>query len=708
MLFPLFLEEVEVKKSKSNKNQVLFAKSTVAGALLLSLTACGGEDSPSSQSPLSPQNPSSPQSPIIGGKPSSSNQNPSSNVSDKTVKMTDVSPKTGSLLGGTLLTITGTNFPKILSITIDGLYCTSLNRISDTQIQCKTPRAYAKGAKNIRLINYDTYQHTSLDNGFSYTVSNPQITSLRIENFRHNRTNTLSISGSDFSSNSDVTIDDTTCENVRVISTTEMSCTIPAYALSRTSAGIVKIRTADGQTIRSTLRNLFSSPRITGVVSPTYSAVGAVSGFTIIGTDFRPGARVSIDGGSVHITSLNSNRISVTVTGYVHLQRALIIQVTNQDDQAGWIVHTFPGAPAAQWPGQHIAAPAAAPAPAAQPAPAAAPAGGGWGGFWGAAPAAAPAPARRPAPPATARRTVDAATAQQKLQERIAERERYPVETHNGNWGATETVMNPQTTRLMIRSINQLDTRYPLAVLNTDASVSEVYQMVTDFNVDGDAEKQLKKDAALRFLDRVYYDFRYEERSYPYPMTSGEIHPNSRLTVAQTLSLAWYAATDIAVYRTDVEREDRKRAFVDTLAIIQRAHNDSGRNSAIIWDPAVAAEKPSCSPGTFKRLIEQLSELHPDVNMTVQQARPADIARDVNDFHGRIFMNYYNALPAAEKAELKEKAENYDAASLPAYTRYVTLLKDTVRQNLGEIPAGMLEEQTGHDIICALINRSLP
>jgi uncharacterized protein (TIGR02145 family) len=59
--------------------------------------------------------------------------------------ISSISPNTGSTAGGTTITITGTNFIDVQSVTIDGNLCTDLNVQSTTQLACVTPAGSAGG-----------------------------------------------------------------------------------------------------------------------------------------------------------------------------------------------------------------------------------------------------------------------------------------------------------------------------------------------------------------------------------------------------------------------------------------------------------------------------------------------------------------------------------------------------------------------------------
>lgn len=90
--------------------------------------------------------------------------------------VTGISPATGATLGGTAVTISGTNFVGVTAVTIGGAAATSVNVISDTQITAVTPAGTAGTAS----VQVSALGGTSAANTlFTYFVANvaPVITS---------------------------------------------------------------------------------------------------------------------------------------------------------------------------------------------------------------------------------------------------------------------------------------------------------------------------------------------------------------------------------------------------------------------------------------------------------------------------------------------------------------------------------------------------
>jgi hypothetical protein len=84
--------------------------------------------------------------------------------------VTSVSPNNGSTAGGTVVTITGTNFAAGASVTFGSTAATSVTVVSSTSITATTPSATSTGAVTVTVTNPGP-QSGSLSNGFTYTTA---------------------------------------------------------------------------------------------------------------------------------------------------------------------------------------------------------------------------------------------------------------------------------------------------------------------------------------------------------------------------------------------------------------------------------------------------------------------------------------------------------------------------------------------------------
>lgn len=88
------------------------------------------------------------------------------------ISISSLSPSSGGISGGTLITITGSHFLSGVSVTIGGANCTSLSLISSTQITCLSPSG-STGVANVVIANTldaqpEGTRTATLANGFTF------------------------------------------------------------------------------------------------------------------------------------------------------------------------------------------------------------------------------------------------------------------------------------------------------------------------------------------------------------------------------------------------------------------------------------------------------------------------------------------------------------------------------------------------------------
>jgi hypothetical protein len=88
-------------------------------------------------------------------------------------ELLDVTPDTGSTLGGTAVTLTGRNFFRGMTASFGGSDCAELEVISDTLATCVTTR-HALGLVDVVIANIDN-QRATLRGGFEYVPPAPEI-----------------------------------------------------------------------------------------------------------------------------------------------------------------------------------------------------------------------------------------------------------------------------------------------------------------------------------------------------------------------------------------------------------------------------------------------------------------------------------------------------------------------------------------------------
>ena len=189
--------------------------------------------------------------------------------------VSSVSPNNGSTLGGTLVTITGTNFVAGATVTFGGTAATNVVIVNSTTITATTP-AHAFGAVTVTVTNPGALVG-SLANGYTYVVV-PTVSSVVPNNGPIAGGTAVTITGTNFVAGATLTFGSNAATNVVVVSGTQITATTPAG-----SAGAVTVTvTANGQS--GSLTNGF-----------TYNAAIAISfGQVAAATPQSPTATVPV------------------------------------------------------------------------------------------------------------------------------------------------------------------------------------------------------------------------------------------------------------------------------------------------------------------------------------------------------------------------------------------------------------------------------
>jgi hypothetical protein len=139
-------------------------------------------------------------------------------------------------VGGTAVTITGTNFAAGATVTFGGAAATNVVVVSGTQITATTPAGTA-GAVTVTVTNPGA-QSGSLTNGYTYVVV-PKVTGVSPNNGTTAGGTAVTITGTNFAAGATVTFGGTAATNVVVVSGTQITATTPAHA-----AGAVTVTVA--------------------------------------------------------------------------------------------------------------------------------------------------------------------------------------------------------------------------------------------------------------------------------------------------------------------------------------------------------------------------------------------------------------------------------------------------------------------------------
>ncbi|MEK7689833.1 MAG: IPT/TIG domain-containing protein, partial [Bdellovibrionota bacterium] len=219
-------------------------------------------------------------------------------------QITSVTPTNGRLAGGTTLTLTGVRFASGMSVTVDGSACTSTTAVNATTATCLSPASASAGSKLVSGLHPDG-QTAAVTGSFTYNAL-PVLTSVSPSFGVVGGGASLTLTGANFLTGAYVTVDGTLCTAPTLVSSSSITCTLPAGSIG---AKNVVVTNPDTQGV--TLAGGF-----TYGVLPTLSSVtpdnGRLAGsqnVTITGTGFSATTTAAIDGASCTIGSFTDTSI---------------------------------------------------------------------------------------------------------------------------------------------------------------------------------------------------------------------------------------------------------------------------------------------------------------------------------------------------------------------------------------------------------------
>ncbi|KSB89962.1 hypothetical protein AS593_00360 [Caulobacter vibrioides] len=213
--------------------------------------------------------------------------------------ITNTTPTEGPTTGSTSVTLTGLNFTNA-TLTVDGSTVTP-TLLNDTTITFNTP-AHAAGGVVVAV----TTAGGTATTGFTY-VAPPTVTAVSPSAGPTGGTNSVTITGTNFTNATAVTFGAAAATGYTVVSPTQITATVPAG-----SAGTIDVRvtTVGGQSAVSAndQYTYINAPTVTSI-SPTSGPTGGGTSVIITGTGFAaaPGTGAVVFGAAGATYTINSN-----------------------------------------------------------------------------------------------------------------------------------------------------------------------------------------------------------------------------------------------------------------------------------------------------------------------------------------------------------------------------------------------------------------
>jgi hypothetical protein len=252
-----------------------------------------------------------------------------------------LSPNSGTTLGGTAITISGTNLNDASSVTFGGVTATSIVLVSGTSITAVTP----SGAEGPQTVAVTTPGGTATAS-FTYLTNAPTITGVVPNSGTFNGGTTITLTGTNFTDASRVTIGGIAATSFTVVNATTITAVTASGPDGLQSVAV----TTPISTATKTNAFTYVIPAPAGVaatdgastsqVTVTWSAVaGAVTGYDI----FRNGGSTKI-GSSIGVATTYADTTAVAGTLYSYTVKATTatgVSVASASDN-GWVKLSAP------------------------------------------------------------------------------------------------------------------------------------------------------------------------------------------------------------------------------------------------------------------------------------------------------------------------------------------------------------------------------
>jgi uncharacterized protein YhjY with autotransporter beta-barrel domain len=222
--------------------------------------------------------------------------------------LTVASPSNGPAVGGTSVTLTGTNLSGATSVTFGGTAATSFTVNSAASITVTTP-AHAAGAADIVVTTPNGA--ATLSGGYTYLAA-PTLTVASPSNGPAVGGTSVTLTGTNLSGATSVTFGGTAATSFTVNSAASITVTTPTHAAG---AADIVVTTPSGAATLPGGYTYLSAPTLTAV-SPASGPTAGGTSVTLTGTSLSGASSVTFGGTPATITSNTATSITVTVPAH--------------------------------------------------------------------------------------------------------------------------------------------------------------------------------------------------------------------------------------------------------------------------------------------------------------------------------------------------------------------------------------------------------
>jgi hypothetical protein len=224
-------------------------------------------------------------------------------VSNPAPTVAGIAPVSGSTLGGTATTITGTGFLAGAGVRFGGLSATNVSVVSSTSITATTT-AHAAGTVDVQVTNSDSLSAT-LPQAFTFVLPPPTISGVAPSTGPTSGGTPVTITGTNFQTGASVRFGAQPATDVTVVSATSITARAPLGPATEQLAVDVVVTNPDSQSATAHPGFTYTVPPLAVVsVTPNITLPAVSVTITIFGAGFTSAVASSVTVGGIAATNV--------------------------------------------------------------------------------------------------------------------------------------------------------------------------------------------------------------------------------------------------------------------------------------------------------------------------------------------------------------------------------------------------------------------
>ena len=254
---------------------------------------------------------------------------------DAAPSLAEISPGTGSIAGGTVVTLTGSGFRAGVGVQFGTLPASAVTVVSETRVTAVTP-ASPLGVVTVRVQN-DDGQAAALPRAFRF-VAPPTLTAVAPATGDVAGATVVRVTGTNFGPMTTVTFGGVAAQRVSFVGATTLEAVTPPHAPGEVEVAITNPN-GDTATLSAGFRYTRTAPTLVSLAPASGLTTGGVQ-VNVTGTGFAPNTTVTFGGDPATAVVMASPEL-LRVIAPAHAAGAVSLVVTNDDGQTATLTNGF-------------------------------------------------------------------------------------------------------------------------------------------------------------------------------------------------------------------------------------------------------------------------------------------------------------------------------------------------------------------------------